>query len=81
MVKHCLSPFLNLSEMIIKREFINTIIDDENKQLFWDKFLMKKEKEETTSLEDYIIYKKTHLLYDWIEGKNDMIFTGVVSTD
>ena len=44
--------------------------DDENKQLFWDKFLMKKEKEETTSLENYIIYKKTHLLYDWIEGKN-----------
>jgi len=46
--------------------------DDENKQLFLDKFLMKKEKEETTSLEDYIIYKKTHLLYDWIEGKKSV---------
>jgi helicase len=33
---------------------------------------MKKEKEETTSLEDYIIFKKTHLLYDWIMGKNNV---------
>jgi helicase len=33
---------------------------------------MKKEKEETISLEDYIIYKKTHLLYDWIRGKKNV---------
>jgi len=46
--------------------------DDEDKKLFRDKILMKKEKEETTSLEDYIIYKKTHLLYDWIEGKKSV---------
>jgi len=46
--------------------------DDEDKQLFWDKFLMKKEKEETTSLEDYILYKKTHLLYDWVMEKNSV---------
>ncbi|MBA7544695.1 hypothetical protein ES705_37056 [subsurface metagenome] len=46
--------------------------DDEDKQLFRDKILMKKEKVETTSLEDYIIYKKTHLLYDWIRGKKNV---------
>jgi helicase len=46
--------------------------EDEDKKLFRDKFLMKKEKEETTSLEDYIIYKKTHLLYDWVEGKKSV---------
>ncbi|GAH68989.1 unnamed protein product, partial [marine sediment metagenome] len=46
--------------------------DDEDKKLFRDKILMKKEKEETTSLEDYIIFKKTHLLYDWIMGKKSV---------
>lgn len=46
--------------------------DGEDKELFRDKILMKKEKEETTSLEDYIIYKKTHLLYDWIRGKKNV---------
>ena len=33
---------------------------------------MKKEKEEITSLEDYITLKKTHLLYDWVEGKKSV---------
>ncbi len=46
--------------------------DGEDKELFRDKILIKKEKEETTSLEDYIIYKKTHLLYDWVEGKKSV---------
>ena len=46
--------------------------NDEDKKLFRDEILIKKEKEETTSLEDYIIYKKTHLLYDWIEGKKSV---------
>jgi len=46
--------------------------DDEDKKLFRDKILMKKEKEETTSLEDYITFKKTHLLYDWIMGKKSV---------
>lgn len=46
--------------------------DGEDKELFRDKILMKKEKDETTSLEDYIIYKKTHLLYDWIRGKKNV---------
>jgi len=46
--------------------------DDEDKKLFRDKILMKKEKDETTSLEDYIIFKKTHLLYDWIMGKKSV---------
>jgi len=45
---------------------------EEDKILFRDEILIKKEKEETTSLEDYIIYKKTHLLYDWIEGKKSV---------
>jgi helicase len=44
----------------------------EDKKLFRDKILMKKEKEETTSLEDYITFKKTHLLYDWVEGKKSV---------
>lgn len=46
--------------------------DDEDKKLFRDKILMKKEKEETTSLEDYITLKKTHLLYDWVDGKKSV---------
>jgi len=46
--------------------------DGEDKKLFRDKILIKKEKEETTSLEDYIIFKKTHLLYDWVEGKKSV---------
>ena len=46
--------------------------DGEDKKLFRDEILIKKEKEETTSLEDYIIYKKTHLLYDWVEGKKSV---------
>ncbi|GAH81985.1 unnamed protein product, partial [marine sediment metagenome] len=45
--------------------------DDEDKKLFRDKILRKKEKEEATSLEDYITFKKTHLLFDWVEGKKD----------
>jgi len=61
---------------------------DEDKKLFRDKILIKREKEETTSLEDYITYKKTNLLYDWIMEKKvlrqlnrNMVFTGVVSID
>lgn len=46
--------------------------NDEGKKLFRDKILMKKEKEETISLEDYITLKKTHLLYDWIRGKKNV---------
>jgi len=46
--------------------------DDEDKKLFRDKILMKKEKEEITSLEDFITFKKTHLLYDWVEGKKSV---------
>jgi len=45
---------------------------DEDKKLFRDNILLKKEKGEATSLEDYIIYKKTHLLYDWVEGKKSV---------
>ena len=43
---------------------------DEDKKLFRDEILIKKEKEETTSLEDYITLKKTNLLYDWIMEKS-----------
>ena len=46
--------------------------DDEDKILFRDKILMKKEKEEITSLEDYITFKKTRLLYDWIMKKKSV---------
>ena len=46
--------------------------NDEDKKLFWDNILMKKDKEEITSLEDYITCKKTHLLYDWTEGKKSV---------
>jgi len=46
--------------------------DDEEKKLFRDKILMIKEKEEITSLEDYITFMKTHLLYDWIMGKKSV---------
>ncbi|HUU51345.1 MAG TPA: helicase-related protein, partial [Nitrospinota bacterium] len=46
--------------------------NDEDKKLFRDNILMKKEKEEITSLEDYITCKKTHLLYDWVEGKKSV---------
>ncbi len=45
---------------------------DEDKKLFRDNILIKKEKVETTSLEYYIIFKKTHLLYDWITGKKSV---------
>ncbi len=45
---------------------------DEDKKLFRDNILLKKEKEETTSLEDYITFKKTHLLYDWVMGKKSV---------
>jgi len=46
--------------------------DDEDKKLFRDNILMKKENVEITSLEDYITFKKTHLLYDWIMGKKSV---------
>ena len=46
--------------------------DDEEKKLFRDNILIKKEKEEITSLEEYITFKKTHLLYDWIMGKKSV---------
>lgn len=46
--------------------------NDEGKKLFRDKILMKKEKEETTSLEDYITFQKTNLLYDWVMGKKSV---------
>ncbi|MBU4314745.1 MAG: DEAD/DEAH box helicase, partial [Actinobacteria bacterium] len=45
---------------------------DEDKKLFRDKILMKKENEEINSLEDYITFMKTHLLYDWVEGKKSV---------
>jgi len=46
--------------------------EDEDKKLFRDKILMKNEKEEINSLEDYITCKKTHLLYDWMERKKSV---------
>jgi len=46
--------------------------DGEDKELFRDEILTKRKKEENTSLEDYILYKKTHLLYDWVMEKNSV---------
>ena len=46
--------------------------DDEDKKLFRDNILMKKEKEEITSLEEHITFKKTHLLYDWVMGEKSV---------
>jgi len=44
----------------------------EDKKLFRDNILIKKEKEGITSLEDDISIMKTHLLYDWVEGKKSV---------
>jgi len=46
--------------------------DDEDKKLFRENILIKKEKEGSTSLEDDISFMKTHLLYDWVEGKKSV---------
>lgn len=46
--------------------------DGEDRELFRDKIVMKKEKEDITSLEEYITLKKTNLLYDWIMGKKSV---------
>ena len=44
---------------------------DEDKKLYRDKIMFKKIKEDFIPLEDYLAFKKTCLLYDWIkEDKN-----------
>ncbi|HAJ32755.1 MAG TPA: hypothetical protein DCK79_05220 [Candidatus Atribacteria bacterium] len=45
---------------------------DEDKKLFRENILIKKEKEGITSLEDDITFMKTHLLYDLVEGKKNV---------
>jgi len=44
----------------------------EDKKLFRDNILIKKEKEVIISLEDDITFMKTYLLYDWVEGKKSV---------
>jgi helicase len=41
---------------------------DEDKKLYRDKIMLRKVKEEALPLEDYLAFKKTCLLHDWIQG-------------
>ncbi|MBA7566402.1 hypothetical protein ES708_08093 [subsurface metagenome] len=45
---------------------------DEDKKLYRDKIILKKVKEEAIPLESYLAFKKTCLLYDWIQGEKDI---------
>jgi len=45
---------------------------DEDKKLYRDKIILRKIKEDSVPLEDYLAYKKTCLLYDWIKGDEDI---------
>lgn len=45
---------------------------DEDKKLYQDKIMLKKTKEDSIPLEDYLAFKKTCLLYDWIKGDKDI---------
>lgn len=45
---------------------------DEDKKLFQNKIMFKKIKEDSIPLEDYLAFKKTCLLYDWIKGDKDI---------
>jgi len=44
---------------------------DEDKKLYQDKIMFKKIKEDSIPLEDYLAFKKTCLLHDWIKGDRD----------
>jgi len=45
---------------------------DEDKKLYRDKIMLKKIKEKALPLEDYLAFKKTCLLYDWIKRDKDI---------
>jgi helicase len=45
---------------------------DEDKKLYRDKIILKKVKEEAIPLENYLAFKKTYLLHDWIKGNKDI---------
>jgi helicase len=45
---------------------------DEDKKLYRDKIILKKTKEDSIPLEDYLAFKKTCLLYDWIKEDKDI---------
>ena len=42
---------------------------EEDKKFYQDKLILKKDKERVFNLENYLAFKKTLLLYDWIENK------------
>ena len=42
---------------------------EEDKKLYQDKIILKKDEEKVFTLENYLAFKKTLLLYDWIESK------------
>jgi len=45
---------------------------DEDKKLYRDKIILKKVQEKFIPLEDYLAFKKTCLLYDWIQRDKDI---------
>ncbi|RLC35105.1 MAG: hypothetical protein DRH33_08770 [Candidatus Nealsonbacteria bacterium] len=45
---------------------------DEDKKLYRDKIMLKKIKKKDLPLEDYLAFKKTCLLYDWIKRDKDI---------
>ncbi len=45
---------------------------EEDKKLYRDKIILKKVKEEAIPLENYLAFKKTCLLYDWIKEDKDI---------
>ena len=42
---------------------------EEDKKFYQDKLILKKDEEKVFTLENYLAFKKTLLLYDWIESK------------
>ncbi|MEN3189318.1 MAG: DEAD/DEAH box helicase [Atribacterota bacterium] len=46
--------------------------DEEDKKIYQDILILKKEKEEKLEWKDYLAFKKTHLLYDWIKESKDI---------
>lgn len=42
---------------------------EEDKKLYQDKIILKKDDGKVFTLENYLAFKKTHLLYDWIGSK------------
>jgi len=61
-------------EEIYWHRILGLIFDqgEEDKEIYRDKFILKEEEEETSTLVDHLSCKKTLLLYDWIKGNKEM---------